>query len=201
MKQPISVLVVEDSDDDYYLLGDILKSSPEVDAGVLRADRLQKALSMPKLVNVDVAVLDLFLPDSFGLETFVSFHKQYPAIPTIIMTGSRDNEMAVEAVRQGAQDYLFKGEPSATAIVRTLRYAIERHRLRTELRQARDHIDQLRGMLPICSECKKIRDDRGYWNRIESYLSQHSDVKFSHGICPDCAKKLYPELTSHTETQ
>ena len=102
--------------------------------------------------------------------------------------------MAIEAVRKGAQDYLFKGEPSATVIIRTIRYAIERQRLMTELKTALDHIKQLQGMLPICSECKKIRDDKGYWNRIESYISRHSEVEFSHGICPDCAKKLYPEL-------
>lgn len=52
----------------------------------------------------------------------------------------------------------------------------------------------LSGLLPICSSCKNIRDDRGYWDRIESYVSKHSDAEFSHGICPECAKKLYPDL-------
>ena len=52
----------------------------------------------------------------------------------------------------------------------------------------------LSGLLPICSECKKIRDDRGYWNRLESYIEDHSDVDFSHGICPECAKRLYPDI-------
>jgi len=59
---------------------------------------------------------------------------------------------------------------------------------------ALNHIKQLQGMLPICSVCKKIRDDKGYWNHIESYISSHSEVEFSHGICPECAQKLYPEL-------
>lgn len=53
----------------------------------------------------------------------------------------------------------------------------------------------LRGLLPICASCKKIRDDRGYWNRIEVYIREHSEADFSHGICPDCAKKLFPEVS------
>jgi hypothetical protein len=64
----------------------------------------------------------------------------------------------------------------------------------TELKNALDHIKQLQGMLPICSVCKNIRDDKGYWNRIDTYLSKHSEVEFSHSICPDCAKNLYPQF-------
>jgi len=54
-------------------------------------------------------------------------------------------------------------------------------------------VKALKGMIPICYSCKKIRDDKGYWERIEEYISKHSDAQFSHGICPDCLKKLYPE--------
>ena len=57
-----------------------------------------------------------------------------------------------------------------------------------------DEIKTLRGILPICANCKKIRDDQGYWNQIEIYVRDHSEVVFSHGICPDCANKLYPDL-------
>jgi hypothetical protein len=62
-----------------------------------------------------------------------------------------------------------------------------------ELQQALKQVKTLSGMLPICANCKKIRDDQGYWTQIESYISSHSDVDFSHSICPECAKKLYPE--------
>ena len=62
-----------------------------------------------------------------------------------------------------------------------------------DLQQALDRVDLLDGLLPICSSCKKIRDDKGYWNQIETYIREHSKAEFSHGICPDCAKKLYPE--------
>ncbi len=61
------------------------------------------------------------------------------------------------------------------------------------LREKETEIKRLRGMLPICASCKKIRDDKGYWNQIESYIRDHSEVEFSHGICPECLKKLYPE--------
>jgi len=72
--------------------------------------------------------------------------------------------------------------------------ALEREQLIVELNQALAHIKTLSGLLPICSYCKKIRDDKGYWNQIESYISEHSDTVFSHSICPDCAHKLYPDF-------
>lgn len=67
------------------------------------------------------------------------------------------------------------------------------------LEQALHKVKTLNGLLPICSGCKKIRDDQGYWNQIESYIDDHSDATFSHGICPDCAARLYPELFSEDQ--
>jgi len=64
----------------------------------------------------------------------------------------------------------------------------------TERRRIEAQVKTLRGLLPICANCKKIRDDRGYWNQIESYVREHSEAEFSHGICPECAAKLYPEF-------
>jgi hypothetical protein len=61
-----------------------------------------------------------------------------------------------------------------------------------EMREALSNVKMLSGMLPICASCKKIRDDKGYWNQIEAYIRDHSEADFSHGICPECAKKLYP---------
>ncbi|MBW1849410.1 MAG: PAS domain-containing protein [Deltaproteobacteria bacterium] len=70
----------------------------------------------------------------------------------------------------------------------------EREKLIFELKGAFSKINTLKGFLPICASCKKIRDDKGYWNQIESYIRDHSEAEFSHGICPECAKKLYPKL-------
>jgi two-component system sensor histidine kinase VicK len=69
----------------------------------------------------------------------------------------------------------------------------EREKLIAELQKALATIKKLFGILPICSSCKKIRDDKGSWNQLESYIQEHSEAKFSHGLCPDCAKRLYPE--------
>lgn len=63
-----------------------------------------------------------------------------------------------------------------------------------ELHKALNEVKTLQGILPICSNCKKVRDDKGYWNQIEGYIQKHSDAQFSHGICPECTEKLYPNL-------
>jgi len=77
----------------------------------------------------------------------------------------------------------------------------ERERLIKELQDALGQVRELSGLLPICASCKSIRDDKGYWTRLEAYLSAHSKAEFSHGICPDCAKKLYPEYCAHLGQQ
>ena len=73
-------------------------------------------------------------------------------------------------------------------------WELEREKLITELKDALNEVKTLSGLLPICANCKKIRDDKGYWNQLESYIREHSKAEFSHSICPECAKKLYPEL-------
>ncbi|MFH1984641.1 MAG: hypothetical protein ABIL58_22600 [Pseudomonadota bacterium] len=71
---------------------------------------------------------------------------------------------------------------------------IEKEKLIVELKDALREVKTLGGLLPICAACKKIRDDQGYWNQIESYIKSRSDAEFTHSICPDCAKKLYPDI-------
>lgn len=70
----------------------------------------------------------------------------------------------------------------------------EREQLIYELKNAVREVKKLQGMIPICASCKKIRDDKGYWQQIEKYIQDHSDAKFSHSICPECAQRLYPDL-------
>jgi PAS domain S-box-containing protein len=74
-----------------------------------------------------------------------------------------------------------------------MRAQAERDKLIDELKDALADVRLLSGMVPICANCKKIRDDQGFWTQIESYIQDHSDAKFSHSICPDCAAKLYPD--------
>ena len=71
----------------------------------------------------------------------------------------------------------------------------EREKLILQLQDALAKVKTLRGLIPICSSCKKIRDDKGYWNQIEVFIRDHSEADFSHGICPDCVKKLYDDLS------
>ncbi len=75
----------------------------------------------------------------------------------------------------------------------------ERERLIEELQDALAEIRTLKGIIPICSSCKNIRNDRGYWQQMEDYISQNSQAKFTHGICPECAKKLYPDYLDNQE--
>lgn len=77
----------------------------------------------------------------------------------------------------------------------------ERERLIADLQNALSQVKTLSGLLPICSVCKKIRDDQGYWEQLESYFKKHSDILFSHGICPNCLKKLYPEIYEKMQRQ
>ena len=70
----------------------------------------------------------------------------------------------------------------------------QREKIIKDLKKALSEVKRLSGLLPICSHCKKIRDDRGYWNQIEAYIRDHSEAEFSHSICTECAKKLYPDL-------
>lgn len=87
--------------------------------------------------------------------------------------------------------------------IRKWRHAVKANRelqkANQELREADDEISQLRGILPICASCKKIRNDQGYWQKVEEYLRERAHIKFTHGLCPDCFDTLYPELKRFRE--
>ncbi|MFO7750902.1 MAG: response regulator [Desulfobacteraceae bacterium] len=187
----IKILILEDNPDDFFLLKEAVESSEEMVFEIIHVHRLAQAICTVQEKSVDVVILDLQVPDSIGLDTFLSFHGKFPHIPVVIMTGTKDYRIALEAVQKGAQDYLNKGESSASAIIRTIRYAIERQRLVIELKKAYDEINTLKGIVPICAQCKSIRDDKGYWNKLEAYIEKHSDASFSHSVCPECCDELY----------
>jgi hypothetical protein len=84
--------------------------------------------------------------------------------------------------------------PVLALVISNVRNFQEKEGLIFDLQEALSKVKTLSGLLPICANCKKIRDDSGYWNRIESYIGEHADVQFTHGICPECARKLYPDL-------
>jgi len=84
----------------------------------------------------------------------------------------------------GSASLLMVTEPLLRALTNTVK----------KLQAALDRVKQLGGLLPICASCKKIRDDKGYWNQLEAYITTHTDAEFSHGMCPDCIEKLYPDI-------
>jgi hypothetical protein len=77
----------------------------------------------------------------------------------------------------------------------------KRSHLIAELQQALNEVKALSGLLPMCSSCKKIRDDKGYWNQVESYIGTHLQAEISHGLCPECAEKLYPDIYQKRERE
>ena len=94
--------------------------------------------------------------------------------------------------------YLLVFRPIRLHIELHQRAQEEKDSLISELQKALNEVKTLRGFIPICASCKKIRDDEGYWQQVEDYISEHSDAVFSHGICQECEKKLYPDLVEKT---
>jgi PAS domain S-box-containing protein len=99
-------------------------------------------------------------------------------------------------VEVGGALVLLDNQPTVQTVVRDITARVqaeaERERLITELKKALAKVRTLKDLLPICAQCKKIRDDQGYWNQIELYFREHTDLTFSHGLCPDCARELFP---------
>ena len=151
----------------------------------------------------DVVLMDIQMPGMNGLEATEQIQESCPT-PVVVLSAHESQDMVEKASITGVGSYLTK-PPKASEIDRAITIAMARHtdlmayrRLnqkllqRTrELEEALDKVKTLSGLLPICASCKKIRDDRGYWNQIESYIQQYSEAEFSHGICPECSDKLY----------
>lgn len=133
-REVISVLLVEDNNGDARLVQEALTESSRVAFRIERSDRLSAATARLGKEVFDVILLDLTLPDSWGLDTFLKVREVAPQTPVMVLTGHDDETLGMMAVQQGAQEYLVKGQASGPLIVRCLRYAIERHRLQENLR-------------------------------------------------------------------
>lgn len=187
------VLVVEDNDMDALLVRTLLERQP----GRFRVEEvsdLAGALQRLEGPPPGVILLDLTLPDARGLEGLGRIRQARPDLPVVILSATADEEMAVRAVGEGAQDYLVKGRIDGDLLARALRYAVERQRLLLELREALARVRTLSGLLPICASCKNVRDDGGYWQAVEVYVQNHTDAAFSHALCPSCVRRMYPDL-------
>ena len=144
-----------------------------------------------------LAILDWMMPEIDGLEVCRRVRARPTTTPPylILLTARSGKEDVVAGLDAGANDYLAK--PFDRAELRA-RLQVGAHVLHLqqnladrvcELETALSQVKQLQGLLPICSYCKKIRDEQNYWQRVDDYLTEHTDVLFSHGICPDCYER------------
>jgi len=193
-KPHIKILIIEDNEDDAELILRFLSKAEHIHFDAEHAELMSSGAALLGQKNFDVILSDMGLPDSAGVETLVKLHNSYPDIPMIVLTGLDDENTALAAVQRGAQDYLIKGQIDTSQLIRSIRYAMERQKLKTELEKRLKEIKTLQGLLPMCAWCKNVRDDNGYWKNLEAYIKEHSDAEISHGICPKCMKKTYPGL-------
>lgn len=145
MSCDIRILLVEDNPGDARLLRIALLEAPGGAPEMEHVDRLSAALERLESESFSALLLDLSLPDAHGLETVTRARQAAPDVPIIVLTGLDDQDVALRAVQEGAQDYLVKGEVTAGLLVRSVRYAIERHRLQAQIK-AMSLMDELSGL-------------------------------------------------------
>ncbi len=122
--KPIQILLIEDNPGDARLIREILGEETNVAFTLTNVKRLAEGIKLLTTGDIDVVLLDLSLPDSNGLETFIKIHAGVPEIPVIILSGLNDEEMALRAVHRGAKDYLVKGQDDVKLLVRAIQNAI-----------------------------------------------------------------------------
>ena len=136
--QAIKILLIEDNEDDAFLLREALMAIHDPMFDLKWVNRLSTGLAYLDTEEINVVLLDLNLPDSLGVDTLIQVLQHSPEVPVVILTGLDDDRLALEMMHIGAQDYLVKGQVGNMLLERTLRYAIERNRLRTQLKATSD---------------------------------------------------------------
>lgn len=198
----ISILVVED---DPVIRDATVRIVTRAGYEVIEAVNAAECFRQVCEKRPDMVLLDVVLPDLDGYEICRKI-KSDPALSgvyVLLVSGIRtDSEEQSEGLECGADGYVARPVPNRElvarigAMARIIRAERVRDALIRELKEALANIKVLKGLLPICCHCKKIRDDQGYWSQVEVYIHNHSEADFSHGICPDCVKELYPEEES-----
>ena len=156
----IKVLLIEDNPGDARLIREVLSDTDHLNFELKWVDQLETGIELITKDAFDVVLLDLSLPDSHGMETIIDFREQAPAIPIVVLTGLDDEQVALNAVQHGAQDYLIKGQVNSSVIMRSMRYAIERHRLQGELYN-----------LSIIDELTSLYNRRGFFNQAQQFMN------------------------------
>ena len=197
----IKILIVEDE----YLVKEMIKGVlfdlgyTNLHLGSNGVEAIEKASSL----KPDLILMDLKMPEMGGIEATKIIQKKNP-IPIIILTAYETTTLLEEATEAGASAYLVK-PVNITLLERAILIALARHKdlmevkelnnllmkKNFELEKAIEEIELLQRILPICSKCKSIRDDKGYWTQVEDYMANHSEIKFTHSICENCSDDLY----------
>ena len=198
---PLHILIAEDDFTSRKMLASMLEKDghivEETVDGAEAWEIMQKGTNSPKVI-----ILDWLMPQMDGLEVcrrIRTINTDEP--PYIIMLTIKDDKTdIISGLNAGADDYLTKpfdpGELRARIAVGRRIIEMQEKMLCNiqKLNQALEQIKTLKGILPICSFCKKIRNDKGYWDQLEAYISHHTDAEFSHSICPECVIEYYPEF-------
>ena len=187
------LLIVDDAPENLRMLYQTLKN----DYKLFSASNGKEALSLAESVAPDLILLDVMMPEMDGFEVCgcLKGDDALKDIPVLFLTALVEETDEVKGFKAGAVDYItkpFKPMVVKHRIATHLQLKSQRDELASknlELEEALAKVKTLSGLLPICMECKKIRDDKGYWNQLEAYISQHSEVLFSHGLCHECATK------------
>ena len=199
MERKAKILIVDDEPINVMIANKILQKNGY---DTIIAKNGQEALDMTSSNSVDLILLDIMMPAMSGFEVCSKLQQddKLKDIPVIFLTAVTDKESIVKGFDAGGKDYLTKpfNTPELLARVKAhteLKLSRDKQQhLIEELQKAISEVKTLSGLLPICSHCKKIRDDAGYWQGVEHYIAARSDTQFSHGICPDCMRKFYPKV-------
>jgi DNA-binding response OmpR family regulator len=193
--ETIRILLIEDEPVSAGITRRMLREAG-LDGEVTVKGTLRAGLEHLNTAAAEIVLLDMGLPDSSGPGTVKEFCGRFPALPVIVMTGMNDEETGMAALKDGAQDYLVKGQFGHRELKRAISYAAERKELLNQkeelvrqLGEALERVKSLTGLLPICADCKKIRTPSGDWVQMETYISSHSEAMFTHGFCDNCTKK------------
>ncbi|MCX8035753.1 MAG: response regulator transcription factor [Candidatus Sumerlaeia bacterium] len=169
---------------------------------VLLASDGVEAIELAAHDRPDIVLADWMMPRVTGVELCAHFRSAGPGQPYIfiILLTARDNaEDIVEGLDAGADDYIVKPFNAAELLAR-IRTGERIIRLETVLRSRNEELEQslqtirrLKGLLPLCMFCKRVRNDHDYWQQLETYIHEQTGTDFSHGVCPECMKKHYPD--------
>lgn len=197
--RPPRVLVVDDDRVNLKVVTTILDDST---CDIQAASSVPEAMAAIKGTPPALILLDVVMPGMDGFE-FCRTLQADPStreIPVIFITSRSNPQDLIAGFEAGAVDYVTKPfEPlelrARVRIHLELKRRVDLERsLVAELHQALEKVQTLSGLIPICAHCRKVRDDKGFWGRVEEYLAAHSGATFTHGICPDCRTSFFPEV-------